>query len=122
VPALYDLDAWTPRVRRVAAHRDPGCPCCGARRFPFLEQAPARPALVFCGRNAVQVRGAGRPDLAAVARRVAGLATGVRQAEGLLRFEVDGRRLTLFADGRALVEGTEDERRALALYDRFVGS
>jgi molybdopterin/thiamine biosynthesis adenylyltransferase len=122
VPALYDLDAWTPRLRAIDARRDPACPCCAARASPFLEGAPPKPTLVFCGRNAVQVRGAARPDLALVARRVEGLVTGMRSAAGLLRFDVEGGRLTLFDDGRALVEGTEDERRALALYDRYVGS
>jgi hypothetical protein len=31
-------------------------------------------------------------------------------------------RLTVFADARALVEGTEDEARALAAYDRWIGA
>jgi hypothetical protein len=40
----------------------------------------------------------------------------------VLRFTIERERFTLFADGRALVEGTEDEDRALALYDRYVGA
>jgi len=39
----------------------------------------------------------------------------------VLRFEVEERRFTVFADGRALIEGVDDEGRALALYDRYVG-
>jgi hypothetical protein len=39
-----------------------------------------------------------------------------------LRFAVDDERYTVFADGRALIEGTDDTDRALALYDRYVGS
>jgi hypothetical protein len=30
--------------------------------------------------------------------------------------------VTLFADGRALIEGTDEIDRALALYDRYIGS
>ena len=40
----------------------------------------------------------------------------------LLRFRADGFRITVFPDGRALVEGTEDPDRARAVYDRYVGS
>jgi len=119
---LFDVDVWEGRVRRIDARRDEACPCCVRRSFPFLEDAPLKPTQVFCGRGAVQVRGAPDPDLDAIALRVAGLARDVRRSEGLLRFAIDAERLTLFADGRALVEGTEDEGRALALYDRFVGS
>jgi adenylyltransferase/sulfurtransferase len=122
VPALVELDAWEGRARRVEAARDPDCPACARRSFPFLEQPPPRAALVLCGRNAVQVLGAGRGvDLERLARRVDGLAHEVRRAGAFLRFSVDGHRLTLFPDGRALVEGTEDADRALALYDRYVG-
>lgn len=119
---LYDLDVWEPRVRSLEVARDPACPCCGERSFPFLEDAPLKPTLVFCGRNAVQVRGTSTPDLGQVATRLDGIARDVQQTAGLLRFAVDAERITLFADGRALIEGTEDEGRALALYDRFVGS
>ena len=40
----------------------------------------------------------------------------------LLRFSVEDLRLTLFADGRALVEGTSDPDRARAVFDRTVGA
>ena len=46
--------------------RDPGCPCCGDREFPFLEGAEVTEAVSLCGRNTVQVlpaAGAPRPDV-----------------------------------------------------------
>jgi adenylyltransferase/sulfurtransferase len=123
---LYDVDAWRPALRTVAATRDPGCPCCGARTFPFLGDE-RRASVVFCGRNAVQLAGSGSADLDTLAARVGTLARDLRRARGLVRFEVDDGpekryRVTLFADGRALVEGTEDAARARAVYDRYVGA
>ena len=50
------------------------------------------------------------------------MAREVLRAGPLLRFSVDDVRVTLFPDGRALVEGTEDTGRALALVDRYVGT
>ncbi len=40
----------------------------------------------------------------------------------LLRFERGGYTVTLFADGRALVQGTTDVTLARSLYARFIGS
>ena len=40
----------------------------------------------------------------------------------LLRFERDKYTVTLFADGRALVQGTTDVTVARSLYARFIGS
>jgi adenylyltransferase/sulfurtransferase len=119
---LFELDAWEPRARALAILRDPACPCCGAREFPFLHEAEPHRAVRLCGRNTVQVRGArGRTDLDELARSLRGIARDMQQNELLLRFEVDEGRITVFPDGRALVEGTEDVGRALALYDRYLG-
>jgi molybdopterin/thiamine biosynthesis adenylyltransferase len=123
---LLDLDAWGGQLRRLPAPRDPGCPCCGKREFPFLFEAVERSAVALCGRGTVQVRpqlgAAPRADLARLAERVAGSARGLVRDESLLAFEVESLRFTVFADGRALIEGTEDVDRARAAYDRWVGA
>ena len=121
-PALVELDAWGGEVRRVRAARDPDCPCCGRGEHPWLETPETGQAVTLCGRDTVQVRGAGgRPDVDRIVERLEGVADEVRRAGPLLRFAVDGVRVTLFPDGRALIEGTEDVERGLALYDRYVG-
>ena len=123
VPELFELDAWEPRVRSLRLARDPECPCCARREFPFLHDAAPHRAVRLCGRNTVQVRGARRAtDLPRLARALAGIASSIRQNELLLKFEVEENRFTVFPDGRALIEGTEDVGRALALYDRYVGT
>ena len=121
-PALIELDAWSGETRRVRAARDPACPCCAGGERRWLHSPETRPAVTLCGRGTVQVRGAGPADLDRLAERLAGVAEGVKRAGPLLRFGADGLRLTLFPDGRALVEGTEDVERALSLYDRYVGA
>jgi len=119
---LFELDAWEPRTRALSVERDPACPCCGKREFPFLHEAEPHRAVRLCGRNTVQVRGArGRTDLDLLARSLAGVARGLQRNELLLRFEVDEGRFTVFPDDHALVESTEDVGRALALYDRYLG-
>jgi adenylyltransferase/sulfurtransferase len=46
----------------------------------------------------------------------------VRSNSMLLRFERGDYALTLFADGRALIQGTTDVALARSLYARFIGS
>lgn len=121
--ALLEVDVWSGELRRLKLARQPQCPCCGDREFPFLHEPLGRRATILCGRNAVQVRGRKpAPDLARVAAAIDGLASDVRWAGPILRFALDQHRITLFEDGRALIEGTDDIDRALALYDRYVGS
>ena len=59
-------------------------------------------------------------ELVAANLRAAGIE--VLQAGPLLRFTADGNRVTLFPDGRALVEGTEDTSKARAVVARWVGA
>jgi adenylyltransferase/sulfurtransferase len=70
----------------------------------------------------VQVRGPAKPDLERVAAGLEGHARSLVRAGAMLRFEVESVRVTLFPDGRALIEGTDDAGRARAVYDRYVGS
>lgn len=122
-PALLAVDAWEGGLRRVPAPRDPDCPACGRGEFPFLLQPGGREPVVLCGRNTVQVFGAaGEIDLEALSSTLAGWAGEVRRTASFLRLTVAGHRLTVFADGRTLVEGTEDPDRARALCDRVLGA
>jgi adenylyltransferase/sulfurtransferase len=121
-PALVELDVWNGGVRRIVTARDPDCPACARGELPVLESSGGRVERL-CGRNTVQVRsGARRPDLASLARKLDGTVEDLVANEALLRFTVEGLRWTVFRDGRALVEGTEDLVRARTSYDRYVGS
>lgn len=128
-PRLTELDTWTQTVRQLQAPRAPECPCCGQRDFPFLDAPAQRSAVSLCGRNTVQVRPAlptgaspaARPDLARIREAVASSARDLRDLGSFLRFEVETYRVTVFADGRALIEGTDDIDRARVVYDRYVG-
>jgi adenylyltransferase/sulfurtransferase len=86
----------------------------------------------LCGRDSVQIHERSRTlDLAELGKRlrIAFAADGrddargnVRDNEFLLRFSVPPYEITVFADGRALVKGTQDPAIARSLYARFIGS
>jgi adenylyltransferase/sulfurtransferase len=121
---LRAVDLWTGSWRQyfVGGRPRPDCPSCGTRAFPALaEPAPERVRL--CGRDTVQVRPP-RPqqvDFAAIAARLNSVGIQTQASPHLLRFAVDGCRISLFQDGRALVFGTADPKRAAGIYDRWLG-
>ena len=121
-PALLEVEVWDATARRIEVARDPACRVCVERRFEHLAATSASGTQALCGRHAVQVQaGARRPDLGVLAASLAGVARAIDRRGAILRFEVEEQRFTVFADGRTLIEGVDDEGRALALYDRYVG-
>jgi molybdopterin-synthase adenylyltransferase len=61
--ALITIDLWKNQWRQLVteASRDPECPCCGAKRFEFLDGSRASEVTVLCGKNTVQFAPFGRP-------------------------------------------------------------
>lgn len=115
-------DLWTGDRSEIATARPrPDCTVCGERSFRALA-GEGRPHITLCGRNSVQIHEHSRPlDLVALRRRLEPL--GEVRANGLLlRFSRPPYTLTIFPDGRALVQGTTDTGLARSLYARFVGS
>jgi molybdopterin/thiamine biosynthesis adenylyltransferase len=121
---LTQLDLWDGRYSSIAVERDPGCPTCAEQRYDYLDTAELDEPTVLCGRNAVQLSAPPtRPDLRLLADRLRRSGVeAVEEGESLLRFSSDGLALTVFADGRAIVEGTEDPAVARVAYDRHLGS
>jgi len=121
---LAAFDLWTGDHHTAAVARRPDCPCCGERRFEFLEARATSRTASLCGRDAVQVSPASpqKLDLEQMAQRLAGLGELGGRSAFLLRFTVDGHQLTIFPDGRAIVKGTSDTSVARTLYARYVGA
>ncbi|MGH9697255.1 MAG: ThiF family adenylyltransferase, partial [Bryobacteraceae bacterium] len=105
---LLSYDVWTNEHSEVSAAKPrSGCRCCGQREFPHLA-GEGRPHITLCGRNSVQIHEHPRPiDLAALHARLAPHGD-VRYNQLLLRFTRGEYVLTIFADGRAIVQGTTD--------------
>ena len=119
---LLSFDLWSNERSEIdAGTPNSSCTVCGQRVFSHLAGA-GRPHITLCGRNSVQIHEHARPvDFASMASRLAPHGT-VRYNELLLRFERPPHTLTLFADGRAVVQGTNDITVARSLYTRFIGS
>ena len=120
--SLISFNLWSGERSEIATSSPrEDCAVCGRREFRALA-GEGRPHITLCGRNAVQIHEHRRPlDLAALGERLAPL--GEVRANGLLlRFERPPYTLTVFPDGRALVQGTTDTGLARSLYARYLGS
>jgi adenylyltransferase/sulfurtransferase len=122
---LTVIDLWQNRflqldVRDLRDRAD--CPACKQRQFVWLAGQQGSQAAVLCGRNAVQLTqpGPGVP-LDELAQRLEGLGRMTRNSY-LLRLAVKDYELTLFPDGRAIIQGTDDTAVARTVYAKYVGS
>lgn len=125
VRRLVTIDAWEGRIRQLdvqSAYDDGNCPCCKQGRYEFLSGARGSVTTTLCGRNAVQVlpgEGA-RLDLKALSERLR--RHHPAHNEFLLRVTIDDFALTLFPDGRAIIQGTADASVARGLYAKYIGA
>ena len=121
---LLSHDLWSNERSEFAGASRPGpaCRVCGpARQFTHL-RGEARPHITLCGRNSVQIHEHSRTlDFPALADRLAPHGT-VRWNALLLRFTIGTHTLTVFPDGRTLVQGTTDTALARTLHARFIGA
>ena len=119
---LLSWDVWTGERSEVSAGTPRAtCTVCGSRSFRHLS-GQGRPHITLCGRNSVQIHEQNRSihfeELAGRLRHLG----DVRFNALMLRFTYEGYTLSVFPDGRTVVQGTSEIPRARALYARFIGA
>ncbi|MHB1155807.1 MAG: ThiF family adenylyltransferase [Phycisphaerales bacterium] len=126
----FDLWANTQQSIDLAAARRDDCPCCARHQFDYLTGLRQTGVTTLCGRNAVQVMPhrplpADQPlDFEAVAARLAphGPTHFDRyRLRATIDFSGQPLTLTLFTDGRAIIQGTSEPLVARTLYSRYIG-
>ena len=122
---LLSFDLWAntrSEINTTTPRAD--CEVCNQRIFRALA-GDQRPHITLCGRNSVQIHQHHHPlDLAELKTRLQrlGQIQDARANGLLLRFTYPPYTLTVFPDGRALIQGTTDPGLARSLYARFIGS
>ena len=120
---LLFIDVWECEYRKIEMHnaRD-DCDTCGKRNFEYLNAQRGSFVTSICGRNAVQV--SWKEDLKINLSEVAQTlksSGNVTVNKFMMKFSNEEATITLFPDGRAIVEGTSDTQRARELYAKFIG-
>jgi molybdopterin/thiamine biosynthesis adenylyltransferase len=120
---LVSCDVWTGKFQSIRVARNPECRACVRREFTYLE-GHAQPHITMCGRDSVQIHERSRRlDLGELGRKLTSArAAEVRTNDFLLRCSIPPYELTVFADGRAIVKGTQDPAVARSLYARYISA
>lgn len=123
---LTVLDLWENRLRQIqieSLRETAHCPACQRGEYTWLSGACGSHSAVLCGRNAVQLVPSARQEMSleTLAQKLSGVGRLTRNPY-LLRLAVDDYLLTIFADGRAIIGGTDDIAVARTVYARYVGS
>jgi molybdopterin-synthase adenylyltransferase len=123
--SLLLLDVWSNYYREMNLSQvgAQDCPCCGRMDFPWLEGRRTNPPVILCGRNAVQITPASAqkwtPDETRGRLEPYGAVTANKF---LARAKIGEYDVTLFLDGRAIIQGTQDPAVARSVYAKCVGN
>jgi len=119
---LICIDVWTGSFDRLDTAPRHDCPACQGT-YEFLDGRFGVRTTSLCGQNSVQVLNPkidrlSFKDLEAHLKTVG----EVTYNEFMLHFDVDGREMVIFPDGRAIVKNTADESLARGLYAKYIGT
>jgi len=114
-PGLLRFDVWTLNFQTSALSRRADCPACGVRKFEYLEAHGTRPTARMRGRQSACWRISPKKppslDLQHLARSLR--SSGEVEYNGfLLVLKLKDCELVVFADGRVIVKGIQDEQLA----------
>jgi molybdopterin/thiamine biosynthesis adenylyltransferase len=122
---LVSIDAWSGTFNKfnVQDYRSyTNCPTCKEGRFDFLEAQEGTYITSLCGRNSLQITPSNKEKLnfKELKERLSKIGN-VSGNKFLLRFSVDEYQITIFDEGRAIIQGTTDESIAKTLYAKYIG-
>ncbi len=122
---LWKVDLWSRQFKAISVDHLRSSPCsgCAEKDFPYLTKKPGASAVSLCGRNAVQIMTprSSKINFKKLAEKLKSKAE-VSFNDYLLRFQSEPYEITIFANGRAIVKGTEDAGQARSLYAKFIGA
>ena len=127
---LLAIDAWEGRLRSInvqGAIDEGNCPCCKQGRYDFLAGSKVAATTTLCGRDAVQVLPGNDVlvNFRAIVERLPAR-SNAKHNEFMLKFNVTVGdapcNVTVFSDGRAIVQGTADPTVARSVLAKYVGT
>ena len=120
--SLVRVDVWAGDFMQLSVHPRPECPACGKGDFEYLAGAHLSYATVLCGRNSVQIVPPEEHEIPLKELQERLARVGSTSFNGfLLTFEAEGREMTLFPTGRAIIRGTTEEAEARTFYAKYIG-
>lgn len=122
IEGLLFIDAWFNSYNIVDVKKNEDCPCCVKGEFAFMN--PGGPDTVsMCSSDSFEVFPyiMDAINLKSMYDRLKDTGLDVNISPYLLMFEADGKKVTLFRDGRAIVKGARNKGEAKEIYARYIG-
>jgi molybdopterin-synthase adenylyltransferase len=126
---LLTFDLWNSESNRIG-YGEPveTCPCCGQHNYVYLNESTTEP-VALCGRMAVLLPSVDDFDLKSAQKKLQEHGS-FKLSETMVRGEFNEERapdgsaikMLCFHDGRSIIHGTDDIRRAKAIFERYVGN
>ncbi|TCS84537.1 ThiF family adenylyltransferase [Tepidibacillus fermentans] len=123
--SLRNFELWQNDYSEINVKnaRNEDCPTCGHHHYDYLDPNDKSERVVsLCGRDTIQITPGleTKLDLKKLAKTLQ-LVGRVEETPFLLRFYVESYKLTIFPDGRTLVQGTDDLIVAKNLFAKYIG-
>ena len=119
---LIQFDLWGENFFTTKLERNKSCPACGKKKFEFLEKKQTEYAGRLCGNDAIKVIPPKdlNLDLKALQRKLS--RRGKAKYNGwIIEASIKGRRIIIFQDGRAIIDGVSEEPKAISVYHEIIG-
>ncbi|WP_442636419.1 ThiF family adenylyltransferase [Rossellomorea marisflavi] len=121
---LLSFDLWENSRSEILIQRlrKKDCPTCGPNpSFPALKGVTGVKASILCGRGAVHIRPSSPLNLhfESFTERMKGVQL-LSANRFLVNVSIEGHRMVVFSDGRALIHGTSDISQAEAIYRKYI--
>ncbi|HOP76413.1 MAG: ThiF family adenylyltransferase [Thermogutta sp.] len=124
VPDLIAIDLWPFRIQQIKVQSltTQECPACHLGQYDYLSTVGLSLTTELCGQKSVQITPPcpAKCDLDHLSQQWSTLGT-VERSPFFLRLRSAGWVLTLFPDGRAIIDGINDVALARSIYAQFVG-
>ncbi|WP_184663929.1 ThiF family adenylyltransferase [Texcoconibacillus texcoconensis] len=122
---MLQIDVWENETELFPfqGSLNPECPCCQKKQFSFLEKGEGSIGSVsLCGRNTVQIlpNTPLQSPITEIAERWRPF-SNTEVTPFLIRTKYRDYDISLFANGRMLVQGTDNQQVALQVYNELTG-
>lgn len=121
---LVKFDLWKNEFKSIDIKSGSGrCSGCERGEYPYLARERGSRTVTLCGRNAVQIfrSETSRVDFTHLARKLTPFGA-VQYNEYLLKASIAPFEITVFSNGRAIIQGTEDQAQAKSVYSKYIGT
>jgi adenylyltransferase/sulfurtransferase len=116
------IDVWDNVADYISVTKNPDCPVCVHGEYELLGRPTGAYTTSLCGHDSWQIiPGIGvKADLPNLARTLAAVGN-VKVTKFSLDFDGDGASFKVYPDGRAIIAGVKDEKKAKEIYAEYIG-